>query len=167
LTAVAAWIHSVGSCRPTLLVCRPEAPQQQAPVEVATMGPRNGANVLVRPLAVRLAVALLGLTGLLGCTTVTVHAGDGTVTVDRSFGFLTLRPQPGQTPMVLRSTALGWQSGPMGHSVGYHRASLTLLPPGCHLVLIDADLPRLASGPLQHLTGPGLCLVDSDPPGER
>lgn len=124
----------------------------------------------VRRLARRLCPAWVALTGLLalpGCTTVTVHAGDGTVTVDRSFGFLTLRPLLGQTPMVLHSTALGWQSGPMGHSIGYAQARLTLLPPGCHLVLVDADVSRLATGPLNPLIGPGLCRVDADPTGER
>jgi hypothetical protein len=81
-----------------------------------------------------------------GCTSVTVYAGDGSVAVHRGFGFLSLQPTPGTTPMVFHGITLGLQSGPWGHSLGYAQTRLTLLPPGCHVVVMptsaeQANLP--------------------------
>lgn len=121
-------------------------------------------------MTLRLGAAVLTLAaGLLSsaCTTVTVHAGDGTVTVQRSFGLLTVQPTPRQTAMVVHSATLGWQSGPTGQGIGYVQSRLTLLPPGCHLVLVDADVARLAESPVNPLIGPGLCRADRFATGER
>lgn len=74
----------------------------------------------------------------------TVHAGDGSITRESSFGFVTLRAVPGTTPMLVRSTVLGWSSGPAGHHLGWTSAQLSLLPPGCHLILFDATAPDSA-----------------------
>lgn len=100
---------------------------------MASVGP--GVRPRLRWHGVGLAAALLALQA---CTTVTVHAGDGSISRESSFGFVTLRPVPGTTPMLVRSTALGWLSGPAGHHLGWTSAQLTLLPPGCHLILFDA-----------------------------
>ena len=114
------------------------------------------------------ALALLGLLGALsGCTTVTIQAGDGSVTVERGFGVVSVQPVPGRTPMVIRSTSLGWQSGPAGQVLGFASARLTLLPPGCHLVLLDGAGSAWPQALWQRLAGSGLCQDDEPPPGER
>jgi hypothetical protein len=96
--------------------------------------------------------------GLPGCTTVTVHAGDGSVVVHRGFGFLNLQPAVGTTAMVVRGTSLGLQSGPWGHSLGYAKTSLTLLPAGCHVVVTVDDDAQASSPTLK-------ALRDADPCG--
>jgi hypothetical protein len=114
------------------------------------------------------ALALLGgLCALAGCTTVTIEAGDGSVTVERGFGLVSVQPVPGRTPMVIRSTSLGWQSGPAGQVLGFASARLTLLPPGCHLVLLDGAGSAWPQALWQRLAGSGLCQDDEPPPGER
>jgi hypothetical protein len=106
------------------------------------------------------------LLGLPACTSVTVYAGDGSVAVHRGLGFMSLQPAPGTTPMVLRSTSLGMQSGPWGHSLGYAKTSLTLLPAGCHLVItFDNDL-QAASPALQALRKADPCATPTAIPGE-
>jgi hypothetical protein len=111
------------------------------------------------------ALALAG--ALAGCTTVTVQAGDGRVTVERSFGFVQLLPAPGRTPMVIRSTSLGWQAGPAGQTLGFASARVTLLPAGCHLVLIDGAGALWPDALWQRLADGALCRDDEPPTGER
>ncbi len=93
----------------------------------------------------------LGLLGLPACTTVNIYAGDGSVAVHRSFGFVHLQATPGSTPIVYRGTSLGLQSGPWGHSLGYTQASLALLPAGCHVVVLPANDQQATSPAVQAL----------------
>jgi hypothetical protein len=93
----------------------------------------------------------LVLQGLVACTTVNIHAGDGSVVVHRSFGFVNLQATPGNTALVFRGTALGLQSGPWGHSLGYSQTSLALLPAGCHVVVMPASEQQAASPAVQAL----------------
>jgi hypothetical protein len=96
---------------------------------------------------------------------VTVHAGDGSVTREHHFGVLNLQTVPGATPVVIRSSAFGWQSGPLGHTLGWSTARVTMLPPGCHLVLIDDAGVRPPGDPLLALAQRGPCTVPSDKEG--
>ncbi len=84
-------------------------------------------------------LGVLGALGLAACSTVNIYAGDGSVAVHRSLGFVNLQPTLGSTPIVFRGTTLGLQSGPWGHSLGYSQTSLTLLPAGCHLVVMPSN----------------------------
>ncbi len=102
------------------------------------------------------ACCALGLLSLQACTTVNIQAGDGSVAVHRSFGFVYLQPVPGRTAMVFRGTTLGLQSGPWGHSLGYAQTTLTLLPAGCHVVVMPASDNQANSPALK-------ALRDSDP----
>jgi hypothetical protein len=99
----------------------------------------------------------LGLFSLQACTTVNIVAGDGRVAVHRSFGFVNLQATPGSTPMVFRSTSLGLQSGPWGHSLGYTQTSLALLPAGCHVVVMPATEQQAASPAVQALRSGDPC----------
>jgi hypothetical protein len=114
----------------------------------------------------RLAICLLPacLPWLPACTTLTIEAGDGRVAVERHLGFVQVTPQPGTQPMVLTGTALGLQSGPLGSTLGFSRTRVTLLPDGCHVVVVlDADA-SLPAAPLRALLEGNPCLVT--PPSE-
>jgi hypothetical protein len=97
------------------------------------------------------------------CTSVTVHAGDGSVAVHRGFGFLSLQPTPGTTPMVFHGITLGLQSGPWGHSLGYAQTRLTLLPPGCHVVVMPASAEQASRPTWQALREADPCAVPTTP----
>jgi hypothetical protein len=87
----------------------------------------------------------LAVLGLPACTTVNIYAGDGSVAVHRSLGFVNLQATPGSTALIFRGTSLGLQSGPWGHSLGYAQTSLALLPAGCHVVVMPATESQAAS----------------------
>jgi hypothetical protein len=97
------------------------------------------------------------LLGLSACTTVHIHAGDGSVAVHRSLGFVYLQATPGSTPLVFRGTTLGLQSGPWGHSLGYSQTSLALLPAGCHVVVMPTSEQQAASPAVQALRNADPC----------
>jgi hypothetical protein len=101
----------------------------------------------------------LGLLGLSACTTVNIYAGDGSVAVHRSFGFVNVQATPGSTPLVFRGTSLGLQSGPWGHSLGYTQTSLALLPAGCHVVVMAATEQQAASPAVQALRKADPCAI--------
>jgi hypothetical protein len=107
----------------------------------------------------------LGVLGLPACTTVNIYAGDGSVAVHRSFGFVNLQATPGSTPIVFRGTSLGLQSGPWGHSLGYAKTSLTLLPAGCHVVVTVDDDAQASSPTLKALRDADPCGVPVPRPG--
>ncbi len=110
-------------------------------------------------------LGLLGLLGLTACTNVTVYAGDGSIAVHRNFGFVSLQPTLGSTPIVFRGSALGLQSGPWGYSLGYSQTSLTLLPPGCHFV-VAADSEKAGTrAALKALRDAGPCELPTPPEG--
>ncbi len=103
--------------------------------------------------------------GLPACTTVNIYAGDGSVAVHRAFGFVSLQPALGSTPMVFRGTSLGLQSGPWGHSLGYTQTSLTLLPTGCHVVVMPANESQASSPALKALRDADPCAAATPKPG--
>jgi hypothetical protein len=105
----------------------------------------------------------LGVLGLPACTTVNIYAGDGSVAVHRSFGFVNLQATPGSTPIVFRGTSLGLQSGPWGHSLGYTQTSLALLPAGCHVVVMPANEQQAASPTVQALRHADPCASAAPP----
>lgn len=112
-----------------------------------------------------LATALLGLGALVGCSSLTVLAGDGSVTVERRFGFLNVTPVPGRTPLVLRSTALGLQSGPFGQVVGYSSAEVTMLPPDdCRIVVIVEPGRPIPGEQLREWAQAGVCTAHANEP---
>lgn len=75
---------------------------------------------------------LLGICALLpiagGCTQVTVHSGDGTVSERLRFGVISLAPVPRTTPQIvdLRGFGLFAQNGSM--TLGYVSSSTAALP---------------------------------------
>ncbi len=103
----------------------------------------------------------LGVLGLPACSTVNIYAGDGSVAVHRSFGFVNLQATPGHTPMVFRGTSLGLQSGPWGHSLGYTQTSLALLPAGCHVVVMPATEQQANSPAVQALRNTAPCAAST------
>ncbi len=110
---------------------------------------------------------LVAACALQACTSITVLSGDGHVSVERSVGFLNITAHPGNTPVVLHSTALGLQSGPNGTMLGYSRSSVTVLPQGCHLVLVMEPGAALTEEQKQTLLRQDLCVVSPSPQGER
>lgn len=109
------------------------------------------------------ACCAFGLLCLQACTTVNIQAGDGSVAVHRSFGFVNLQPALGNTPMVFRGTMLGVQSGPWGHSLGYAQTTLTLLPAGCHVVVMPVTEQQANSPALKALRDSDLCAATPSP----
>jgi hypothetical protein len=67
--------------------------------------------------------------------------------------------------MVLRGTSLGLQSGPWGHTLGYARTSLTLLPEGCRVVVTVENEQQATSPALKALRDADPCAGPLPSPG--
>ena len=78
---------------------------------------------------------IVALFTLHGCTNITIQEKDGSVTIQREFGFLILNANPDTDAIVAEITALGYMSSPMGVSVGYGKHSVALLPDSCRIVI--------------------------------
>ena len=78
-------------------------------------------------------VVLLSMSS--GCTNITIKARDGTVSVKREFGFVTVSANPETDAIVSEIVGLGYMSSPMGVSVGFGYHTVALLPSSCRIVL--------------------------------
>lgn len=69
------------------------------------------------------------LTGaLLGCTQVTIHTGDGSVSQTTRLGILSITPQPGTTAQIVDLEGIGLVGQNGGMTLGYASSSTALLP---------------------------------------
>lgn len=103
-----------------------------------------------------------------GCTVLRIEASDGQVTVERRAGLLVVQPLPGRQPMLLRSTALGWQAGPAGQGLGFISSRLVMMPPGCRVIVMAQPGQAWTREELQALADRQLCVVgDDDTGGQR
>ncbi len=83
----------------------------------------------------KLFVLLASLLLFGGCTNITILDENGTVSVHREFGFVTLNASPDTDAIVAEMTSLGYMASPIGVSVGYGSHSVALLPENCRVVL--------------------------------
>lgn len=113
-----------------------------------------------RPGCLGVALVLAGV-GLQGCTVLSIQAGDGEVTVQRRAGLLVVQPQPGRAPMVLHSTALGWQAGPAGQGLGFVSSRLVMMPEGCRVIVMAQPGQVWTAEQLEALAERQLCVVSA------
>lgn len=83
---------------------------------------------------VRLIVAVLLLLST-GCTTVMIQKDDGATSVERHFGWTSIRMSPTTQAMVAKVKSVGVLNSPMGLSVGAARMNIAALPMDCRLVV--------------------------------
>lgn len=106
-----------------------------------------------------------------GCTQVTVHAGDGTVSTHAALGVMQIDLGPGRRPQVVETAGLGLLVHDGGFTVGYRTSSVAMLPPDdCRLVVwVGADASPaaleslLADSDRLCLAGPGAGLLGEKP----
>lgn len=110
---------------------------------------------------------ILSSLGLQACTTLTVYSGDGSVDIQRIFGFINISPLPKGTPIIVRSNSLGLQSGPLGFMIGVSSTDVAFLPERCQFLLyFDAavDLKEI----LSHLpAAKDICVVNFQTEGVK
>lgn len=95
------------------------------------------------------------LLALVGCTQVTVHAGDGSVSEAIRFGIVSVRPHPGTTAQIVDLQGVGLVAQNGGLTLGYLSSSVALLPADdCRVVIWNepgqappAALTRLLEDP--------------------
>lgn len=114
-----------------------------------------------RPWCRAAALALVAAAALPGCTVLSIQAGDGEVTVQRRAGLLVVQPQPGRAPMVLHSTALGWQAGPAGQGLGFVSSRLVMMPEGCRVIVMTQPGQAWTAAELKALAERQLCVVSA------
>lgn len=108
---------------------------------------------------------LLGICALLpiagGCTQVTVHSGDGTVSERLRFGVISLAPVPRTTPQIVDLRGFGLYAENGRVTLGYVSSSTAALPAtDCRLVLWIEDGTTAPAEIAALLDGtPDLCAV--------
>ncbi len=102
----------------------------------------------------------LAMVVLCGCTQISVHEGDGTVTQERSFGAVILKAEPGTQPILFQAKGLGVVTAGNRVTLGYVNADYALLPVGdCRIVIwIDKDMKVQALDAVRDL-GDRVCLA--------
>jgi hypothetical protein len=74
--------------------------------------------------------------GLIGCTTVRIESGPGSVKIERHFGTLYVSVADAGQARVAQVRSLGLTNTPLGFSAGYTNQMIVQMPPNdCHLVL--------------------------------
>ena len=84
---------------------------------------------------VRLAFLAVALFALAGCTTITVADREGAAKVTTHFGVVNVDVCPGNDAVLAEVSSLGYQSGPMGFTVGLGKSSYAALGKACRLVV--------------------------------
>lgn len=125
--------------------------------QMTLLAPRRRDRARVR--ATALVAALMAVAGLPGCAVLSIQAADGQVKVERRAGLLVVQPQPGLQPMVLQSTALGWQAGPAGQGLGWMSSRLVMMPEGCRVIVMASPGQAWTPAELQALADRQLCVV--------
>ncbi|MEW9799282.1 hypothetical protein [Alteromonas sp. CYL-A6] len=74
-----------------------------------------------------------------GCTTVSISQSDGSVSIERHFGFVVIKPLDDASMMTAEVTSLGYSATPLGYSLGYSQQSVTTADDGCRLVVWVQD----------------------------
>lgn len=73
---------------------------------------------------------------LAGCTQIEIHQADGSVMVERDFGFANVSTVPGRLPQIVQSRGLGIRSGNGGVTIGWFDEETAILPPDdCRIVV--------------------------------
>lgn len=95
-----------------------------------------------------------------GCTTVHITGPDGELRVERHFGLVSIELAPDTHAVVAEVDSLGYQSGPLGVSLGWGRGTYAALPADCTLV-VWLERPEQAENLRQLLGDPkGLCVIN-------
>ena len=72
---------------------------------------------------------------LLSCTTVRVVQKDGSVSVERHFGFIEIKPIDNASIVTANVTSFGYASTPLGYNLGFSQQSVTTASEACHFVI--------------------------------
>lgn len=116
-----------------------------------------------------LPLAALAAFGMTACTSIAIVDREGNTRIERSFGFASVELHPGAEAVLAEITALGYHGGPLGVSLGFHRAEIAALPGAadCRLVVWPRDSEDVAR--LKQLLGdaPGICVLVQPSPKEN
>ena len=87
------------------------------------------------------AVLLCSLILSSGCTRLTIHQADGTVSSRTAFGVVNLETQPARQPQIVKIDGVGLAIVNGSAVVGYHSANMAILPTDdCRVVVwVDPD----------------------------
>jgi hypothetical protein len=104
--------------------------------------------------------AVLAAVTLSGCTIIEVKSDDGSVRVERSFGFSAVQIAPDAGVVTARMTSLGYVASPLGVAIGASRQTIMTSDTKCRVTLwmersqLDTEIyERLKSIP-------AVCLID-------
>ena len=83
----------------------------------------------------RVACLALAVFGLVACARIEIREADGQLKIERHFGVISIRLEPGTAAQVVESNGIGVMSDGRALVVGYFDSHLALLGSDCRVVL--------------------------------
>jgi hypothetical protein len=69
------------------------------------------------------------------CTTISITEPDGSVIVEKSFGFASISPGADTSVITAKATSFGYISSPLGYSIGYSKQTVTTANDNCRIIV--------------------------------
>lgn len=83
----------------------------------------------------RLIILVFFIANLVACTTIRITDHNGTVRIERNFGFASIEAAPDVGVISTEVYSLGYLSSPIGHSIGYSNQVVTSSDGSCRVII--------------------------------